>query len=269
MLAKQGMARHRADEPALGLDEPWVYDARRPDRGPAQARLHGRRRPRRAARRTPYPACSPQRCRWSSSSRPPSGASSTPCAISRRPRTGKKQVSYWPVHADVSRWKDADGPPVRDRRTHRGPERDPQGGADLRRGEDPPGRDGARARRRVPAGDRRRPQGARHLRADDPRGVRRPGGVAADLRAVRRGDRARLDERLGRDQHPLHRGLHADAARHRGAEAEVPARDGHRRGPRLVLDVGARAGLRRGGDQDQGRQGRATATTRSTARRCG
>jgi hypothetical protein len=25
-LAKRGMARHRADEPALGLDEPWVYE---------------------------------------------------------------------------------------------------------------------------------------------------------------------------------------------------------------------------------------------------
>ena len=30
----------------------------------------------------------------------------------------------------------------------------------------------------------------------------------------RGGDRARLDERLRGDQHPLHRGLHADAARH-------------------------------------------------------
>jgi hypothetical protein len=26
VLAKQGMARHRADEPTLGLDEPWVYE---------------------------------------------------------------------------------------------------------------------------------------------------------------------------------------------------------------------------------------------------
>ena len=46
------------------------------------------------------------------------------------------------------------------------------------------------------------------------------------------------------------------AARHRGAEAEVPAEDGRRRDPRLVLDVRAGAGLRRGRDQDQGRQER-------------
>ncbi len=45
---------------------------------------------------------------------------------------------------------------------------------------------------------------------------------------VRRGDRARLDERLRRHQHPLHRGLHDHAARHRGAEEEVPAPDGDR-----------------------------------------
>ena len=44
----------------------------------------------------------------------------------------------------------------------------------------------------------------------------------------------------GRHQHPLHRGLHADAARHRRAEEEVPAEDGDRRGPRRLLDVRAR-----------------------------
>ncbi len=62
------------------------------------------------------------------------------------------------------------------------------------------------------------------LRADDPRGVRRAGRVAADLRPGGRGDRPRLDERVRHHQHPLHRGLHAAPARHRGAEAEVPAR---------------------------------------------
>ena len=106
---------------------------------------------------------------------------------------------------------------------------------------DPPGRHRARAPRRVPDRDRRGPQGARHLRADDPRGVRRAGRVAAHLRAVRRGDRPRLDERQRHHQHPLHRRLHADPARHRGAEAEVPAADGDRRGPRRVLDVASRA----------------------------
>ena len=57
----------------------------------------------------------------------------------------------------------------------------------------------------------------------------------------------------GHRQHALHRGLHADAARHRGAEAALPAEDGHRRGPRRLLDVRARLRLRRVGDQDQGR----------------
>ena len=72
-----------------------------------------------------------------------------------------------------------------------------------------------------------------------------------------------------RHQHPLHRGLHADAARHRGAEAEVPAADGHRRGARLVLDV--RAGRwaptsRRSRPRPcRGRR----RLRRSTARRCG
>ena len=44
-----------------------------------------------------------------------------------------------------------------------------------------------------PHADRRRPQGAGPVRADDPRGVRRSGRVAPHLRAVRRGDRPRLD----------------------------------------------------------------------------
>ncbi len=41
-------------------------------------------------------------------------------------------------------------------------------------------------------------------------------------------------------------------ARHRGAEAEVPAPDGDRRGPRRVLDERAGAGLGRRRDLDQG-----------------
>ena len=72
-------------------------------------------------------------------------------------------------------------------------------------------------------------------------------------------------------QHPLHRGLHAAPARHRGAEAEVPAEDGDRGRARGVLDVRARVRLRRRGDQDQGGQGRRRrgADYRSPARRCG
>ena len=133
-------------------------------------------------------------------------------------------------------------PPVRDRGSDRHPGGDPQGCPRLRGREDPARRHRARAQGRVPDRDRRGPQGARRLRPDDPRGVRRPGRVPADLRPRRGGDRPRLDERLRRHQHPLHRGLHAHAPRHRGAEAEVPPADGHRRGPRRLLDV--RAGLR-------------------------
>ena len=58
-------------------------------------------------------------------------------------------------------------------------------------------------------------------------------------------------------------------ARHRRAEAAVPAADGDRRGARRVLDVRARAGLRRRGDPHQGRAQRRRRATPSTARRCG
>ena len=119
-----------------------------------------------------------------------------------------------------------------------------------------------------PTEDRRGHEGARAVRADHPRGVRRPRRVPADLRPRRRGDRPRLDERVRHHQHPLHRGLHADAARHRGAEAEVPAADGDRRGARRVLDDRARLRVRRRGDPHQGRRATAT-TTSSPARRCG
>ena len=58
----------------------------------------------------------------------------------------------------------------------------------------------------------------------------------------------------GVDQHPLHRLLPADEVRHRRAEGEVPAADGHRRDPRRVLALRARARLRRPGDQDVGQE---------------
>jgi hypothetical protein len=61
-----------------------------------------------------------------------------------------------------------------------------------------------------------------------------------------------LDECLRRDQHTLHRGVHAASARHRGAEAAVPTADGHRRGARRVLDVRTRAGFRRCRDPHAG-----------------
>ena len=53
-------------------------------------------------------------------------------------------------------------------------------------------------------------------------------------------------------------------------QKEKPAAaDGHRRDPRRLLAVRARAGLRRAGDQDVRARSSTTATTRSTARRCG
>ena len=70
---------------------------------------------------------------------------------------------------------------------------------------------------------------------------------------VRRGDRPRLDVGQRHHQHPLHRRLHAAAARHGGAEAALPAADGDGRGPRRLLDERAGPGLRRLRDQDQGR----------------
>ena len=50
-------------------------------------------------------------------------------------------------------------------------------------------------------------------------------------------------------------------ARHRGAEAALPAADGDRRDARLVLDVRARPRLRRRRDQDQGEASTATTTS--------
>ena len=74
--------------------------------------------------------------------------------------------------------------------------------------------------------------------------------------------------RLGHHQHALHRGVHAQAARHAGAEGPLPAADGAGRGARRVLDVGAGPRLGRVGHHVQGRARTATSTS-STARRCG
>ena len=63
-----------------------------------------------------------------------------------------------------------------------------------------------------------------------------------------------LDQHQRDRQHPLHRVLPADEVRDRGAEAEVPAEDGHGRDARRVQPVRARAGLRRGRDQDVGQE---------------
>ena len=125
-----------------------------------------------------------------------------------------------------------DGPPVRGRADH-------------------PQRRALRPRGHVPRADRRADEGARPVRGDDPRGVRRDGARPDDLRDDRRGAQPRLDLDLRHRQHPLHRLLPADQVRHRRAEAEVPAADGHRRDPRRVLPVRARARLRRRRDQDR------------------
>ena len=143
-----------------------------------------------------------------------------------------------------------------DRGSDRRPAGDRQDGPRVRGQGDPAERRGARARRHLPDGHRRGHEGDGPVRPDDPGGVRRPGGVAADLRAGRRGDRPRLDERQRHHQHPLHRRVPAAAARHRRAEEGVPAADGHRRRARLVLDVRAGARLGRQRHHDQGGPGR-------------
>ena len=132
-----------------------------------------------------------------------------------------------------------------------------------------PQRRALRPRGRVPRADRRADEGARALRGHDPRGVRRDGARPDDLRDDRRGALARLDLDLRRRQHALHRLLPADEVRHRRAEGEATCRDGHRRDPRRLLALRARARLRRPGDQDDAPRSSTTATTRSTARRCG
>ena len=138
-------------------------------------------------------------------------------------------------------------------RQDRRAEGDHRHGAPVRRRADPPERRALRPRGRVPGADRRADEGARALRRHDPRGVRRDGARPDHLRDDRRGALARLDLDLRDHQHPLHRLLPADEVRLRRAEAEVPAADGHRRDPRRLLALRARAGLRRPGDQD-GRQ---------------
>jgi hypothetical protein len=153
------------------------------------------------------------------------------------------------------------GPPRADREPHRRAAGDPPHGVGLRREGDPPARPGTGARRHLPPGHRRRDEGDGPVRAHDPRGVRRPGRVPADLCAGRRADRPRLDERQRHHQHALHRRLHAHAARHRRAEAALPAEDGRGRDPRLVLDV--RAG------QSRPRPRPTATTSSSTAPRCG
>ena len=73
---------------------------------------------------------------------------------------------------------------------------------------------------------------------------------------------ARLDERERHRQHALHRRVHAHAARHRRAEAALPAADGDRRGARRLLDERARLRVRRRGDHLQGGAGRAAGRRR-------
>ena len=90
----------------------------------------------------------------------------------------------------------------------------------------------------------------------DPRGVRRPRPGPDDLHDGRRGALARLDLDLRDHQHPLHRQLPAHEVRHRRAEAEVPPADGHRRDPRRLQPLRARARLRRAGDQDRRQEAR-------------
>ena len=148
-----------------------------------------------------------------------------------------------------------------DRRSDRRPAGDPLHRPGLRRQGDHPGRDRAGAPRRVPAADRRRPQGTRPVRPDDPRGVRRSGRVAAHVRAVRRGDRPRLDvaSRASSTRTSSWRTCSSSTARR--SRRTTSCRGWRRRGARRVLDVGAGAGLRRVGDHVQGASRTATSTS--------
>ena len=134
-------------------------------------------------------------------------------------------------------------------REDRRPARHHRDGAPVRGQRGPPDRRGARPRGQVPRGRGRADEGARPVRGDHPRGVRRDGARPDDLRDDRRGALARLDLDLGHRQHPLHRLLPADEVRHRRAEERVPAPHGHRRDPRRLLAVGARVRLGRAGHQ--------------------
>ena len=105
-----------------------------------------------------------------------------------------------------------------------------------------PLRPGDRARQRVPRGDDRADEGARHLRARHPRVDGRVPGLDAVLRPRHRGARPRVDEPGRGDGRPHRRVQAARRVRHRGAAGDVPAADGDGRGPRH--DGAHRAGRR-------------------------
>ena len=73
----------------------------------------------------------------------------------------------------------------------------------------------------------------------------------------------------GRAQHPLHRGVHAAPARHRRAEAAIPAADGDRRIAAARFRCRSRNWAPTSPRSAPGRNGIPTAPTPSTARRCG
>ena len=78
-------------------------------------------------------------------------------------------------------------------REDRGAEGDLRDGPPVRGRADPPERRALRPRGRVPRADRRADEGARAVRGDDPRGVRRDGAGPDDVRDDRRGAVAGLD----------------------------------------------------------------------------
>ena len=133
---------------------------------------------------------------------------------------------------------------------------DHRNGPPVRRRADHPQRRALRPRGLLPGADRRADEGARPVRGDDPRGVRRHGPRPDHLRDDRRRALARLDLDLRRRQHPLHRLLPADEVRHRRAEGLLPAEDGDRRDPRRLLALRARGRLRRPGHQGHRQEGR-------------
>ena len=128
----------------------------------------------------------------------------------------------------------------------------------------------ARARGRVPDRDRRGHEGDGPLRADDPRGVRRAGRVAADLRAraSRRSPAAGCASAASSTPTSSWPTCSSSTAPRSRSSSYLPRMaTGEVRGAFSMSEPGLR--LRRRGDQDQGGARRRRRLRRSTARRCG
>ena len=198
--------RGRGETPRAGRRQEAARQqlpAPRPRRRCRAARPGAHARPRSsAAPRRRRPRRPPATASSSASRRPPPRPRHRSAGILRVPRRARGTTPHGTGHPAVLR---------EDRR----PEGDHGDGPPVRRRADPPEGRALRPRGRVPGADRRADEGARAVRGDDPRGVRRDGAGPDDLRDDRRGALARLDLDLGGGQHPFHRQLPADEVRHR------------------------------------------------------